>query len=278
MSAPPKVVVDPARDEASGETHRVTHRGSGRRTFYQVERFKESRPSWDTEEWDRVGAICDSVEEAVEQSRLRHLHVVELRALSREDLSFGRDAPRTPWGKAQYATVYGTGVTSYGTAGHGGFKLDAKRKAEVHPALRAKGGWYEEDGEWAAVAHTFPQLFTTYERKLARERLMDWNPDGYAAATGETVLPGQSLALRQRAFDAENAANWVVVSATMHDDRAFVRVSATLGGKRPGYGEEWNDRDFLVPAAEYDARTNLGFVIDLERHEELLPESPAPSM
>ncbi|MBN8972676.1 MAG: hypothetical protein J0H51_11745, partial [Rhizobiales bacterium] len=64
----------------------------------------------------------------------------------------------TPWGASQGATVYAEGVTAHSTAGHGGFKLSAERNRKIHPMLRAKGCWYEEDAAWAIVAITFPQL------------------------------------------------------------------------------------------------------------------------
>lgn len=278
MAGPNRAVIEQNHDEASGETHRISHRGTGRYTFFEVETFRPDRPAWDKEEWTRIGATSKTLEEAREASRLRHLHVVELRDLPRPRIPSATGS-RTPWGASQYAYAYGEGIASHGTAGHGGFKLDAKRNAQVHPALRAKGGWYEEDAEWAVVAHTFPDRFTTYERRLARNTLMNGSPDEFSAATGETVSPEQSSTLRERRFKADNADNWVGVSASMHDeDKSLVVVMATLAGKRPSHGEEWNDRTFLVPASEYESRSAFGFVIDLARHDEVLPESPAPSM
>ena len=48
---------------------------------------------------------------------------------------------RTPWGTAQHTKVLADGVTFYGCAGHGGYKLSRERNARVHKAWRIVGGW-----------------------------------------------------------------------------------------------------------------------------------------
>lgn len=71
----------------------------------------------------------------------------------------------TPWGKADFATVFGDGITFYSTPGHGGFRLSPERNAELlrkFPGFRTFSGavgWYEEDCDWAAVALAFPEAF-----------------------------------------------------------------------------------------------------------------------
>ena len=64
----------------------------------------------------------------------------------------------------------------HSTAGHGGFHLSAERNRSVHSMLRARGGWYEEDEGWAIVAITFPNLFTSYERRCAERTIRDVGP------------------------------------------------------------------------------------------------------
>ena len=97
----------------------------------------------------------------------------------------------TPWGMAQFTTIYGPGVRKHATAGHGGFEVDPQRNQHVHPALRT-GGWYEEDCAWAAVALAFPELFTTYERHQAERTIRHLQPEAWEAIHGRSLQPGQS--------------------------------------------------------------------------------------
>jgi hypothetical protein len=77
------------------------------------------------------------------------------------------------------------------------------------------------------------------------------------------LAPGESRTKDQRAFEAEHASDWIVVSAITSDQqKGFVECVATPGGKR-GAGTE--ERRFLVPAAEYEIG-RFGFVIDTKRH------------
>ncbi|MBZ9673096.1 hypothetical protein LB543_22190 [Mesorhizobium sp. ESP7-2] len=169
----------------------------------------------------------------------------------------------TPWGPSHGATVYAEGVISHSSAGHGGFKLSAEQNREVHPMLRAVGGWYEEDEAWAIVALSFPHLFTSLERRHAERTIKDSWPDAWEAISGTILAPGESRTKDQRTFEAQHATDWVVVSAiTSQQHTGFVECVATPGGKR-GAGTE--DRRFLVPTDEYDIG-RFGFVIDPDRH------------
>ncbi|RUW58510.1 hypothetical protein EOA31_37595, partial [Mesorhizobium sp. M4B.F.Ca.ET.049.02.1.2] len=77
------------------------------------------------------------------------------------------------------------------------------------------------------------------------------------------LAAGQSREKDRRAFEAEHAADWIVVSAIRADyKKSFVEVIATPGGRR-GVGSE--ERRFLVPADEY-VIGRFGFVIDPDRH------------
>ena len=273
-----ETVVHEMTGELSGERQRVLHVATKSVSFHALQVLMKYPGSGPDGSWERTGSTSDSLDDALAAGVLRDRHVFELRSLTREDTSYREGAgPRTKWGRSQSATQYATGVTSHSTAGHGGFKLSAGRNAKVHPALREAGGWYEEDSDWAVVAHTFPELFTTYERDVADKSLRNWKPDEYTQATGIEVTPEESSTLRDRAFASENAGNYVVLSAVYSSDHpGMTEVNATLGGKRPSYGEDWNDRKFLVPSAEYSAVPLGKFVVDLERHEEMLPASPSP--
>lgn len=216
-------------------------------------------------EWTRAdffGHDGDLADEAAFRAKVleRARHHREVQALGRRDIPGGA---HTPWGPSQGGTAYAEGVTSHSTAGHGGFKLSAERNRKVHSMLRAAGGWYEEDECWANVAITFPHLFTALERRHAERTLKDSWPDAWEAIFGTILAPGESRTKDRRAFEAEHAADWIVVSAITSDQqKGFVECISTLGGQR-GAGTE--ERRFLVPAEEYDIG-RFGFVIDLERY------------
>ena len=103
-------------------------------------------------ELDDEAAFRARVHENAEHQRQRA-------ALARRE---NRSGAHTPWGSLRGATIYADGVLRHSTASHGGFHLDAAHNAKVHPALRVRDGWYEEDCARAA-AQAFPDLFTDYE-------------------------------------------------------------------------------------------------------------------
>jgi hypothetical protein len=188
-------------------------------------------------------------------------HQREKRRLGRVQM---RSSANTPWGAAQGATAYAEGIVEYATASHGGFHLSPVRNAAVHPTLRSEGGWYEEDCDWAAVAITFPDLFTGFERRCAETTLKDWFPDAWEAIFEAILGPGDSYQKDRRAFAAAHAADWVVISAIRASHHApMVEVVATLGGRRDPRAEE---RRFLVPSTEYEVDRSFGFVVDPARH------------
>ncbi|MFH1554795.1 MAG: hypothetical protein ABII76_08045 [Pseudomonadota bacterium] len=216
-------------------------------------------------EWRRshfYGHSGELADEAAFRAKvLEHAeHLREKRALGRMAI---RSRSQTPWGVSQGATVYAEGVESHSTAGHGGFKLSAERNREVHPLLRAKGGWYEEDSAWAIVAITFPDLFTSFERRCAERSVKDSWPDAWEAIFGSILRAGESHEKDRRAFHEAHSGDWIVVSAIASGHRkAFVECVATPGGQR-GAGTE--ERRFLVPADEY-AVGRFSFVIDPSLH------------
>lgn len=218
------------------------------------------------EEWKRddfYGHSGELADEAAFRAR-----VLENAEHQRERRMLGRveehSRAHTPWGASQGATVYAEGVTSHSTAGHGGIKLSAARNRKVHPMLRSKGGWYEEDAEWAIIAITFPHLFTAFERRCAERTVKDSWPDAWEAIFGTILMPGESREKDRRAFEAAHANDWVVASAiTSKHEPGFVEVVATLGGKREPGTEE---RRFLVPSEDYGVG-RFGFVVDEARHQ-----------
>ena len=116
---------------------------------------------------DAQGWICEDC---------GHAHVkAEYRPQPKHWSDNDKSAPATPWGPAQSMQELGEGVVLYGTAGHGGIKLDAARNRKVEHRLRIKGGWYEEDCDWAIVCHTFPELFTPEMQKAAKHTLKTYH-------------------------------------------------------------------------------------------------------
>jgi hypothetical protein len=230
---------------------------------YLATAWRIGRPMTEWRRSDFYGHSGELADEAAFRTR-----VLENAQHQREREMLGRveqnSRAHTPWGASQGATVYTEGVTAHSTAGHGGFKLSAERNRKVHPMLRAKGGWYEEDAEWAMVAITFPHLFTAFERRCAERTIKDSRPDAWETIFGTVLRPGESREKDRRAFEQAHARDWVVVSAiTSSHVSDFVETVATPGGKR-GTGTE--ERRFLVPTGEYNVG-RFGFVIDEARHQ-----------
>lgn len=190
------------------------------------------------------------------------LHLTQRIALGRKET---RMRLSTPWGMSQGATVYAEGVVFHSTASHGGFKLDRARNAGLHLGLRIKGGWYEEDGDWARVAIGYPDLFTDRERALADRTMRDWEPDAWEAIHGRVLTPDESFVRDREQFEREHAQDWVVIAAIRSTTQpGFVETIATIGGRRDGSERH----SYLVPAEQYSAGRH-GFVIDPGRHSRL---------
>lgn len=187
-------------------------------------------------------------------------HETELRTLDRPTIRTGAS---TPWGMAQLSRQFADGIVLHSTASHGGFHLDENANATVHALYRNNTEFYEEDCEWAKVAHAFPQLFTTYERRLADGMLRDYFPDAYERVTG-TILNGSQSHMRDRQeFESRHRNDWVVIAALNSDHKpGFVECITTLGGIRGETGE----RRLRVPRSDYSIGRH-GFVIDPLKHQ-----------
>lgn len=236
-------------------------RGSG--GWYLASASRLMRPLSELKREEFYGHDGDLVDEAAFQARVLETaeHRRELAALQRLQT---RMVCSTPWGASQLASIYAEGIVAHMTAGHGGFRLSAERNAEVMPPLRIDSGWYEEDDAWAIVALTFPDLFTGYERKLADRTIRDKWPDEWEAIHGRPLQPGESTGKDRRDFERQHAGDWIVASAiTSSYQPEMVEVVAVLGARQ---GKHVQERRFLVPTAEYQARGPFGFVIDEGRH------------
>lgn len=173
---------------------------------------------------------------------------------------------RSPWGKVQQTSVYADGIVFVSTASHGGFKLSRSRQAQMPEALRIQGGWYEEDCEAALVVLGLSKHFSNEQLIRATESVKNWFPDKYEQWTGIEIPVEQSLVKKNRKFEADNADNYVVISAwgDWHQKvpKGMVAVLANKGGNRNSNDTKW----FLVPANEYHGN----FVIDLKKHQEIV--------
>ena len=149
--------------------------------------------------------------------------------------------------------------------------------------MRQKGGWYEEDCEWALVALVFPQSFQREgEQEQAKNMVRGYYPETYAKFFNVPIesLKGQSYAYDRRLFQEENADKWVVVSACSSPFGPFpyalpgmVCTVAVKGGRDRTYGSNLEERYFFVPKDEYDERSQFGFVIDENKHVRHLPDA-----
>jgi hypothetical protein len=106
----------------------------------------------------------------------------------------------TPWGQSQHVKHFGPDIFSVSTAGHGGFKVEAKANLKIPFYMREADGWYEEDCDWAVVAVVFPDLFTAEDHVLAKKTLASWKPDAYERYFEVTLKPGESHTKDERAF------------------------------------------------------------------------------
>jgi len=227
--------------------------------------WRLSRPMAEWTEHDVFGSEGIVADETAFRAHVENIavHLRQRAALGRRDV---RMHISTPWGMSQGATIYADGVVSHTTASHGGFKLDRARNTGLHPALRIRGGWYEEDGDWARVAVGYPDLFTDRENAMADRTLRDWEPDAWEAVHGRILSAEDSFTRDRQRFQREHADDWVVISALRSDRHpGFVETVATIGGGR----DSSRRRGWLVPTEEYCVGRH-GFVIDPACHRALV--------
>ncbi|WP_262267009.1 MULTISPECIES: DUF7007 domain-containing protein [Microvirga] len=263
--------IEQSTNEGSGYTLRIVEL-SGNYAGFRVQRLEEgilqSQPYW------YQLAFEDTLDAAREEVRLIHLAGVELKSLTREYISFGRNGPYTPDGSsADYGYKYAEGVWKYNTPGHGFMVLDEERNQQIHEAWRNTRGFYEEDVCWAIVAHHYPELFTTRDRRDAKRTLINYMPHEYMAVTGETLAQSDSMRLQEEAFIEASRDKWVSISASSAGN-GMLKITATIGGNRAFRSVSHKEKTFLVAEAEYEHRAKFGMIIDPEIHQEVLPDHP----
>lgn len=198
--------------------------------------------------------------------------------MPRDELVY--EGMRTPWGAAQHVEIFAPGIGQVGTASHGGIKLSDELNAAVPAYMRNESGWYEEDCDCAIPLTVFekylrlhgsPCLVESLDKYPPTKTLAEWRPDAYERYFGRKLAPEESHVLRDRAFKAAHANDYVVIAAWGDWQggvpNGWVGVFATLGESRrePAYSQ---GKYFLVPATEYQARAG-SFVIDPARHIEV---------
>lgn len=183
---------------------------------------------------------------------------------------------QTPWGTSQYERQLGEGIIFYGTAGHGGAKVQHEQNLLIPPALRNKNGWYEEDCEIEKLCFVFPHLFPTNDQERTIAFLKNYIPDEFEKATGTAIPMEESREKRQRKFYIDNAENFITFSATGSNPdndipEGWVKVYAMQGKFYNQTGRtDKEEKEFLVPQDEYRGRGEFSFVIDTTRHPEYI--------
>ncbi len=179
---------------------------------------------------------------------------------------------RSKWGSIQDASCWGEGITLVSTAGHGGFKLDARRNRLVPAVFRNVGGWYEEDVEAAIVLYFLadridrPGKTADEWRASGLATLKSWFWDRWETHSGETVDPAESSQKRSHLHRIANRDNFLVSAAYGDWDARVPKGMTGVIARRESDKEEGF---FLVPAAEYAADRGTSFVVDTERHQRL---------
>lgn len=173
----------------------------------------------------------------------------------------------SPWGTVDWDTPIADGINSVSTPSHGGIKLDRKRNAQIPVSMRRKGGWYEEDCDWAIPAMVFKSEFKPEQVESAAGTLKNWFPAFYTELTGQEVPTEDSITLREEKFYRDHINDYVATAAwgDWHPTvpKGMVGVHAVLGGRTPsGQYHSDNHKWFLVPDHLYSAR-GFGFVCDL---------------
>jgi len=181
------------------------------------------------------------------------------------------EGSRTPWGEAQRVEDIAPGITFAPTAGHGGIKLSPERNREIHPALRNRNAWYEEDCDRHIVAMRFNEYFNE-SAESASDGVRRWFPDAWETATGLKIRPGESRVRDEANFVERHKDDLISHGARNADDgtdRLIVSVPYIDGEPAEFYmskDEVKDQRDNPEVGQEHR------ILVDPERHEKLPPK------
>ena len=173
----------------------------------------------------------------------------------------------TPWGSANTRYKYNAWVSFYSCPGHGGFKVNKPANQRIPAPLRNEDGWYEEDCE-SYIPLFFFGLDSDSDRM--RNGIKQWFPHQWEAFSGEKVSAEESNVIAREEFQEAHRVDWVTLAAwgSWADwvPDGMVGVNASRGGTR---NRDQEERYFLIPKDEYDTRSQFGFVVDVNRHQEV---------
>lgn len=217
-------------------------------------------------------AAADNPDAAADTRRAEEIKWGEPKLRELPPSQYGRRY-QSPWGPATLEMT-APGIATLDGEGHGGIKLSAERNKAIPAALRNSNGWYEEDCEAHIVKMYHPEAWPRLARGSEERSVMDWFPDKWEKATGNTLKPGESHVRDEQNWAASNVDNFVVRSAiTDPDDNNFVLVTA----RRAADGA---DERFRIPTIEHRAGRDTGelgqggrVVVDTDRFA-ALPKEP----
>jgi len=209
-----------------------------------------------------------------------------------------KEGSQSPWGTIDGVTTILEGMWFVSTSSHGGIKLSLERQEQIPDYLRRlsavgwalKGGWYEEDCEWAIPYVVFEAELKEkgrgigkelWDTQMHRKTLRTWYPDEYERFYGVTLKPGESGLRDERVFYAEHFEDWIAICAKgdWADEvpKGFVEVTARQGGRGRRDTIE-HERVFLVREDRYTVGTWNSYVIDFEQDEEINFKGITPTL
>ena len=161
----------------------------------------------------------------------------------------------TPWGATQHGEAISKQIYTVSTSSHGGIHVAEVENMLIPEPFRRDDGWYEEDCDWAVVAHVFPHLFREQDVIAAKRTLRSWRWRSWEECYEEEVPIAESPQKAEHLFRLEHASDLLTVAAFGDWHRSvppgMVGVVASPGGCRtPGRVE----RCFLVTAEAYGKR------------------------
>lgn len=167
----------------------------------------------------------------------------------------------SPWGKIQFSKKLADGIFKVSTASHGGVKLEKRQNSLIPKDIRRKGGWYEEDCEWALAALCFKDVFGKQNVEIAKSIAKNYFPVEYAMITGEKVRVEESRALRKIRFEKETYNKFVVRSAVgdWHPDvpSGMVKVYASRAS-------DGSEKTAVIPKENYSIG-EFGYVLEVTK-------------
>jgi len=227
---------------------------SGRMTFSKAPREDLTASDFDWH-WASAATLTEFKLAAGEYEA----HLSKMAGLNR------RNIPNlsTPWGKSHTAREYQPGIIKVTTAGHGGFLLNPDLNDVIDPEWRSRNGEYEEDICWAIVAHTFPELFTSWEMRPANRILKDNWPYIFERLTGTVIPPSESETKRRDAFFLQHSGKWMDRTYNQaKTDPTKTLIQATVEAGPPSNGVRY----YLVDTERFknqrSARGSFAYVID----------------